>query len=188
MNTEQPGLDPHLISLRDLSEDDIPLVVRYWFHSPPGFIESMGVDFAKMPKEPDMERSLREKVLLNRALPTSKLNALAIRYQNETIGFHTVNPFIEGDHGIFHAHLLKTELRGRGLGVITYPKACGVFLERFDLKRILFKTPVQNTGAIRVKEKLRIRCIGEEIISFSVYKDGTKAKVFELTRAEARSL
>jgi len=41
----------------------------------------------------------------------------------------------------------------------TYPKACHIFFERFDLRRILFKTPVQNMGAIRVKEKLGIPCL-----------------------------
>ena len=57
-------------------------------------------------------------------------------------------------------------------------------MSRFNLSRILFKTPVQNIGAIRVKEKLGIRYIGEEIIGFGIIKEGTKAKVFELTRDE----
>jgi hypothetical protein len=58
-------------------------------------------------------------------------------------------------------------------------------LQRFDLRRILFKTPVQNVGAIRVKEKLGIRCIGEEVVDFGIIRAGTLAKVFEFTREEA---
>jgi RimJ/RimL family protein N-acetyltransferase len=69
------------------------------------------------------------------------------------------------------------------LGMQTYPKACRIFFERFDLQRILFKTPIQNVGAIRVKEKLGIPCIGEEIIEFGIYKAGTRSQVFELTRS-----
>jgi len=64
-----------------------------------------------------------------------------------------------GDFGIFHAHLWEKSRRGCGIGMHTYPKACHIFFERFDLRRILFKTPVQNMGAIRVKEKLGIPCL-----------------------------
>ncbi len=58
-------------------------------------------------------------------------------------------------------------------------------MERFDLKRILFKTPVQNVGAIRVKEKLGIRFIGEEVVEFGAIRAGTLARVYELTREKA---
>ena len=135
-----------------------------------------------------MEKSFREKCAANKALPHSKANGLVIVYQNQAIGIHSLNPLIEGDYGIFHAHIWKPEMRRRGLGKYTYPKACEIFMKRFDLKRILFKTPCQNTGAIRVKEKLGIRCIGEEVIGFSIIKDDTLAKVFELTSAEAEKL
>jgi hypothetical protein len=79
-------------------------------------------------------------------------------------------------------------MRGRGIAEHSYPLACRLFVQRFDLKRILFKTPVQNRGALRVKEKLGIRHLGEEVVDFGVIKAGTIAKVFELTREEAEML
>jgi hypothetical protein len=51
----------------------------------------------------------------------------------------------------------------------------------------LFKTPIQNITAIRVKEQLGIRCIGEEIVSFGMIQEGTRAKVFELCAISVRS-
>lgn len=75
-----------------------------------------------------------------------------------------------------------------GIGLQFYPKACAIFMGRFNLSRILFKTPIQNIGALRVKEKLGIRCIGEEEIGFGRIKEGTRAKVFELTSAELESM
>lgn len=178
-------MNPQFILLRDLSEEDIPLVLNYWFRSPTGFIESIGVDIAKLPQEVEMEKTLTELCRENKKLPSSKLHALAIVYENQAIGVHTIHPLVENDFGIFHAHIWKPELRRQGLALVTYPKACLTFIRRFGLKRILFKTPIQNTGAIRVKEKLGIRYIGEEVIGFSIIKDGTIAKVFELTSAEA---
>ncbi|MNL82501.1 hypothetical protein D3C87_2098970 [compost metagenome] len=58
-------------------------------------------------------------------------------------------------------------------------------MDRFDLQKIIFKTPAQNIGAIRAKEKLGIQCVGEEVIGFDIIKDGTIGKVFELTRQQA---
>lgn len=178
------NIDENSISVRDLAETDIPLILRYWFHSPAGFIESMGVDPMKMPTEPEMEAALSEKIAANQKLESSKLNALIITHESRAIGIHTINPLVEGDYGIFHAHIIDPEFRRRGVGRISYPKACRIFLERFGLQKVVFKTPIQNMGAIRVKEKLGIRLIGEEVIGFSIIKEGTRAKVFEWTRSE----
>ena len=178
-------VDPRLISVRDLSEGDIPFVIDYWFHSPPGFIESLGADPAKLPSEAEFAESLRKRVLINEELKHSKLNSLAILHNGEFVGFHNLNPLTEGDFGVFHAHISRPDFRRRGVAECSYPHACRIFFQRFGLKRILFKTPVQNTGAIRVKEKLGIRFLGEELVDFGVIRAGTLAKVYELTREEA---
>ena len=179
-----PSIDSDQILVRDLCNDDVPKILDYWFHSPPGFIESLGVDTSKMPTEEEMEKALHRKIHENQLLEFSKLNALAIVYKNQAIGFHSINPITEGEFGIFHAHIWSPEMRRRSVGLHSYPKACKVFMKRFNLQKILFKTPVQNIGAIRVKEKLGIRCIGEEIIGFGIIKDGTIAKVFEWNESE----
>jgi RimJ/RimL family protein N-acetyltransferase len=175
---------PDLVSIRDITTEDIASIADYWFNSPPGFLEQMGVDPEKLPSREDFEMNLIEKCSTNSGLPKSKLNAVAIMFDGGPIGFHTLNPVVEGDYGIFHAHIWNPEFRGRGICVLSYPKACRLFFARFDLKRILFKTPVQNRGAIRVKEKLGIPCVGEEVVGFGIIRDGTSAKVFELKRED----
>ncbi len=177
-------IDPQLISIRDIAEEDIHFLLDYWFRSPPGFIESLGVDFAKMPQEVDMANGLKEKCREKLENASIKLRALMIIYDTQPIGFHTINPLVNGEFGIFHAHIWQPEMRHRGVATHTYPKACQIFFQRFNLKRIVFKTPVQNIAAIRVKEKLGIRYLGEDVIDFNVIKDGTLAKVYELTRGE----
>jgi hypothetical protein len=180
-----PKLDPRLITLSDLTEQHIPFIADYWFNSPPGFIEAMGVDLLKLPEEPAFIKQLQSKCAENRKLPHSKLNALVILYHEEPVGFHTLNPLVESDFAIFHAHVFKSDMRSRGLGCYTYPMASKIFIERFGLKRLLYKTPQQNTSSIRVKDKLGIRFIGEEIVEFGILKAGTRARVYELTRDEA---
>lgn len=178
-------VDPHAVSVRDLSETDIRFVLDYWFRSPPGFIESLGADPTKLPAEAQFADSLRQRVRTNAGLDRSRLTSLAVLHEGQFVGFHNLSPLVEGDFGVFHAHISRPEFRGRGVAECSYPQACRVFLQRFALKRILFKTPAQNVGAIRVKEKLGIRFIGEELVDFGVIRPGTLARVYELTREEA---
>ncbi len=177
-----------MITVRDLHESDIPWILDYWFRSPREQIESMGVDWAKFPEEAVMRQNLLEKCHSNQALYQSKLNALIVERDGIPVGFHTLFPYIEQDFGIFHAHLFRPGDRRQGISSRSYPLACRVFMERFELKRILFKTPSQNRGAIRVKEKLGIRHIGEESIGFGIIREGTSAQVFELARHELDAL
>lgn len=173
-----------MITVRDLSESDIHLVLDYWFRSPREQIEAMGVDWEKFPAESVMRESLTEKCRANQMLDRSKLNALVVAENGIPVGFHTLFPYTEGESGVFHAHLFSSESRRRGIASQSYPLACRVFVDRFQLKKILFKTPTQNRGALRVKEKLGIRRIGEETIGFGIIRDGTRAEVFEWSKQE----
>jgi RimJ/RimL family protein N-acetyltransferase len=179
-------IDPQKLSLRDLNESDISMIMDYWYRSPPGYIEAMGVDWAKVVTEPEYRETLAKKCQLNATLPESKINAVVILYEGRPIGFHTINPLVENDYGVFHAHVIDTSLRRQGIASHSYRMATRLFMKRFNLQKIIFKTPVQNSGANAVKAKIGIRLIGEEVVqNFNILKDGTRVKVYELTREEA---
>lgn len=182
---QRTQVNPLLVAVRNLTLIDVQQVLDYWYGSPSEYIEGMGVDLAKMLPRAEFEKILINKCRESESSAKPNINALIVEYSEKAVGFHTINPVHEGDFGVFHAHLWAEDMRGRGIGIQTYPKACRVFFERFNLRRILFKTPVQNVGALRVKEKLGIPCVGEEVIDFGVYKAGTRSRVYELTRALA---
>lgn len=181
-------LDPRHVAIRDPLISDIGMMMDYWFRSPPGFISAMGVDPAKLPPESEMAAGLRARITSNKILPVSKLPVVTITYEGSPVGIHSINPLVEGDHGIFHAHVMDPAFRGQGLGRQSYALALRCFMERFQLERVLFKTPRQNTASLRVKEKLGVREIGEETIGFGVVREGTVARVFELRRDELPGL
>lgn len=164
------------ISIQDFSEVGIPLILNYWYGSPPGFLESLGVDVSKFPTQQEMKKALSS--------PATRERTLLISCDDQLIGFHTLTSVVIGDQGVFHAHIIDLANRRKGIGSVSYPLACEIFMERFQLQRIIFKTPVTNRGAIRVKEKLGIRAIGEDVASSSLLRDGTPLRVFELRRDE----
>src|SRR5262245_11046297 len=125
------------VSVRDMEISDLPKVLDYWFRSPPGFVEAMGVDWAKMPAEAQMKDHLSRRLMVNQQLPKSKLNALTISAAGRAIGFHTLVPVTEGECGVFHAHIWDSEIRRQGVAYQSYPLACLLFFERFNLQKIL---------------------------------------------------
>jgi RimJ/RimL family protein N-acetyltransferase len=185
---EKLVVDLTLVEVRNFCEQDVEGLVKYWYHSPSGYIEILGIDPGKLLPEQEFQAWLIGECRANSQLEASKSHLLTITYNGAAIGNHAISPLIEGDYGVFHAHIWSPEMRGKGVARVTYPRACLIFVDRFNLKRILFKTPIQNIAAIRAKEQLGIRCIGEEIIDFGIVKDGTRAKVFELTKPETEKL
>lgn len=185
---KDPKITRNDVSLRDLAEGDVPLLMDYWYRSPPGYVEAMGVDPTKLEPEETMRKRLIERARSMKDQPQSKSPALCVLYQGEPIGVHVVNPVTEGESAVFHAHFWKRDLRGKGIGTVSYALASRLFMERFNLKEIYFKTPAQNTASIRVKEKLGIPYLGEEVIELGLVRAGTRAKVFRLRREELVSL
>ncbi|MFH1728752.1 MAG: hypothetical protein ABIA04_10085 [Pseudomonadota bacterium] len=176
------------IEIRDFNKEDVQYVLDYWYRSEAGYVESLGVDSSKMRLEKETKKVLQDICEKGDNTTDSKSTYLTIQYKDKPIGVHLIHISKEDDSAIFHAHIWKKEFRRKGICTYTYPIAFKIFFYRFKLKKIIFKTPIQNIGAIRVKEKLCIRCIGEEIISYEFIKEGTKAKVFELSKKELDKL
>ena len=182
MNAEAP-IQPSRVRVEDPRPGDAQAILDYWYRSPPAFLEGMGVDLDRLPAPEQLEARIEAKIRgAEGGTPPSDL--LMIRCDASTIGFHIINEMVPGDGAIFHGHIFDPAFRRRGVAMTSYPLACRVFLDRFDLRRMWFKTPAQNLGAIRVKEKLGIRRVGEERVDFGVIRAGTRAVCFEWTREE----
>lgn len=183
-----PGQELRDVVLRDFENKDIPALLNYIYRSPAGFIASIGVDETKLPPEAEDLKSLEETICASKQPGSPGPRILAIEVGGRTIGYHSVADMVPGAWGTFHASFWDGQFRGLGVGCLTYPRACAVFMERFRLFKILFKTPIQNVAALRVKEKLGIRCIGSEELSGGFTLEGTRVKVFELCQEELPSV
>ena len=82
--------------------------------------------------------------------------SLAVLYENQAIGFHILTHIEANKTARFHSHFCIQKFRGLGIALYTYPQACKIFIQRFKLEFIHFKTPINNIAPNRVKEKLKI--------------------------------
>jgi hypothetical protein len=176
------------VKLRDLEENDIPLFLNYWYKSPEAFLRGMGVDPNKMLPPHEFETSLRATLEKNVQEAKSKMPFLTIELDGRAVGSHSIGDLVEGDTAVFHAHVWDQSARRIGLCTYTYPRAAMIFMDRFSLKELLFKTPSLNPGANRIKQKLGIECTGEESISYPFMLPNLTARVYRLSRESLGSL
>lgn len=170
------------VHLRDLKLADISSIMDYWYRSPLAEIEAMGVDRSKMISEEEFRAYFVEKVESNIQKPESQMTHLIVEVNGHPIGYHSLSPFVENEEGTFHSHFWDKNFIGIGVGTISYKKSCDIYFERFNLKKIIFKTPVKNIAAIRIKEKLNIKKVGEGVLEGSVYIVNTLVNIYQLDR------
>ena len=164
------------ISLSELKREEVPVFAAYLAQL--GDDPTIGpiIDKTKIPSE----EQLIEK--LSMSLPLNKVDSetLIIHLNGQAIGHHSINPLQYGDCGVFHAHIWQKEHRRLGICSWTYPMAGIYFIEKFHLKRIVYNTPRTNEKAVKLKEKIGYRAIGEGKANNSgLLVDGTEVVFFE---------
>jgi len=174
-------INQNTVLFRSLMPEDVEKIVGYWLGSPPSFIESMGIDPTKLPDAAKMRSSLLLKAATNLEKGDQFATQLIILYHGQAVGLHGLSHIEEGC-GVFHAHIWDSKHRGQGLGTYTYPRACRIFLDRFQLQKIRFESPCMNPAIHAIKSKLNLSPISEAVMDQSQMIEGTTAKVYEINR------
>jgi hypothetical protein len=94
-------IDPQSIEVRDFCEGDVSQLIDYWYHSPRGFVEAMGIDPTKLLPEHEFKKWMIDECRGNSLLTDSKSPFLTITYKDQAIGGHTLSPLAEGDFACF---------------------------------------------------------------------------------------
>lgn len=172
-------LTPADVEIREFRPEDIVPVVDYWTANAPEFWHARGIDPAKLlPREAMLagyETAFRERGGVKMTV--------VIVYQGRAVGMHGLTEVVEGESGIFHAHLWDAASRGKGIARVSYVKACDWFMDSLGLKKLIFRTPKLNPAPNRVKEKIGIPKIGETLLDLPMLKEPLPANVYELDRA-----
>jgi RimJ/RimL family protein N-acetyltransferase len=172
------------IGVRDLTRDDIPLVVDYWYAASEAFLDSMCIDPAKLPKRAELEVAMARNASLVERGGASRSTVLVVTCDQRPVGIHSANDVVPGATASFHAHIWHPELRGRGIAQVSYPAAWRVFFDRFDLQSMMFKTAASNQRSVGALQNLGLSFVGEEETSDGVLRDHTVVRVYVLTREQ----
>ncbi|MBI4405985.1 MAG: GNAT family N-acetyltransferase [Deltaproteobacteria bacterium] len=181
-------LSDESVMLRAPRKSDLDTVCDYWYRSPRTFLTQMGVDAKKLPSEDEFRgKFVRDSEQL---IPDAQRESctLIIEYRGVLIGYHKLSHILYGQHGIFHAHIMKSEYRNKGVGGFTYPRALRVYFDRFNLMKVIFKTPAQNVGPNRIKEKMGLKSLRQEKTDYPLHPDGMIVNIYEIYREQLDTL
>ncbi|MBX3019032.1 MAG: hypothetical protein KF767_14185 [Bdellovibrionaceae bacterium] len=180
-------VNPRDVEVRFLTMADVPALCDYFFRSPPGFIESIGLKKDAFGDEASFV-GLYEKGLADLAAKGLPPKSYTVFYQGERIGMHSSTHYVPGESICMHAHFFKPTDRARGIGTVSGVKAAERFLLDHQVKRVLFKIPVQNAGPLGVIRKLGLPSQGIEVLDWPQLVRPMDAEVFSVDLEQVRAV
>lgn len=147
------------LSVREIQQQDIELIIDYWLNSDNEFMKNMGVDVSKIPAKKDWESMLWEQL----SQSYEKKNSYCIIWEDEgkSIGHSNVNKIIYGQEAYMHLHLWKQDKRKKGLGTALVKKTLPYFFNNLDLKKLFCEPYALNPAPNKVLEKTGFEFVKE---------------------------
>jgi RimJ/RimL family protein N-acetyltransferase len=150
-----------MLSVREMEEGDINLIIQYWLEADSTFLEGLGVDLNKMPAEKEWKEILSGQL----GLPIKEKKSYYIIWQHDgiAVGHSNVNKIIFGEEAYMHLHLWKTGLRQKGSGAALVKMTLPYFFENLGLKKLYCEPYALNPAPNKTLEKVGFTFVKEHI-------------------------
>ncbi|MCB9081791.1 MAG: GNAT family N-acetyltransferase [Lewinellaceae bacterium] len=140
------------IHVREITPADISLIADYWLLSPPAFLQSMGVDLAKLPSREGLTQMLTAQI---QAPPAAKKSyALIWEIEGKPAGHSNVNDIVFGQQATMHLHLWQPNSRQKGLGTLLVKQSLPFFFENLQLQVLYCEPYALNPAPNKTLEKV----------------------------------
>ncbi|CAN5361857.1 hypothetical protein BH11BAC1_BH11BAC1_14190 [soil metagenome] len=140
------------LSVREIAARDLGLIADYWTLSEPDFLESMGVDLAKIPSREDLLEMLSQQ--LNQKYEDKKSFAIIWELDGSAIGHCNINKIIFGNEAYMHLHLWDSSQRKRGIGAELVKMTLPYFFNHYRLKKLCCEPYALNVAPNKTLEKV----------------------------------
>ncbi|MCW4470730.1 GNAT family N-acetyltransferase [Flavobacterium sp. MFBS3-15] len=154
-------MDNDNLSVREMTEKDIPLFANYWFTASDDFLKGMGVDLQKMPTREQFTQMLQTQLSLPYA--EKKAYALIWEAEGEPFGHSNVNPVTYGKEGAMHLHIWKPEMRALGIGAEMVGLSLPYYFGNMKLERVYSEPYAHNTAPHKTLEKAGFTFVKEYV-------------------------
>lgn len=143
-------MNQYSLSVREIQETDIELIVHYWLDSDDKFLVGMGVDLNKLPTQNELTEMLTDQ--MNKPIKERNSYCFIWLVDEIPVGHSNTNPTEFGDHAYMHLHLWDTEVGGKGLGQELVKLTLPYFFKNLKIKKLYSEPYALNAGANRTLE------------------------------------
>jgi RimJ/RimL family protein N-acetyltransferase len=150
-----------MLSVRELKEADIPLIIEYWLGSKNLFLISMGVDLNKLPTREGMMQMLMEQ--LGTPVQKKKSYCMIWEHNSQPIGHCNTNPIKFGEYAFMHLHIWNINERKKGLGTQLVKMTLPYFFENLRLKKLYSEPYALNPAPNRTLERVGFELLKEYV-------------------------
>jgi RimJ/RimL family protein N-acetyltransferase len=131
------------LTIRDIEEADVPAIVDYWYTSDPAYLRSIGVEVAKIAARPREEMERRFLSSIPRPGSETDHPTFVVASGDEVIAYTNLN-IKSADEAYTHVHILKEELRSKGLASFLFLPMIRLFFSRFPIEKVVFQASPEN--------------------------------------------
>ena len=174
------------LSVREIQQEDIVSIINYWSDSAPGFMQGMGVDLSKMPKEEEWHQMLSEQIA--QSYSEKKSYCIIWLLNNKAIGHSNVNKIIFGQEAYMHLHIWCADKRSKGLGSAFIKMSLPLFFEKLQLKKIFCEPYALNPAPNKTLKKTGFSLVKEYITTPGWINFEQPVKLWELTLEKLRQM
>ena len=172
-------MEKNLLTVRELTEKDIPLVADYWLNADAIYLTQLGVESTKLPSREQFTAMLHAQL----ALPYSEKKAYALIWEvnNKAIGHSNLNPIVYGDHAYMHLHIWCAHDRKKGYGLELIKRSLPRYFNNFQLKKIYCEPYALNPAPNNLLHKAGFTLIKEYITTPGSITFKQPVKLWEIT-------
>lgn len=180
-NMNQP-----ILSVREMQEADINLILDYWLSADAGFLAGMGADIAKLPTRQDWEIMLATQ--LSQSYKEKQSYCIIWLVDDVPAGHSNTNKILFGEEAHMHLHLWKANKRQKGMGAALVKMTLPYFFNNLELKKLYCEPYALNPAPNKTLEKVGFTFVKQHISIPGSLNFEQPAKLWELTYDNYRKL
>jgi len=137
--------------VREMALTETKLVIDYFHHSSPEYLEMLGVDPTRLPT-PDAWRQRFENEF---ALSIEKRSSIFVVWllDGRAVGFSSCDKIVIGERANMHLHVAEPGLRQRGIGAECVRRSVEIYFDKLKLKSLFCEPNAFNIGPNRTLQK-----------------------------------
>lgn len=144
-------MEKNSLTVRELTQNDIPLLLDYWFTADDAYLNGMGVDVNKLPTPDEFDAGLNAQLSL--PYPAKKAYALIWEANGKPIGHSNLNPVIYGNEGYMHLHIWNAADRKKGFGTDLVKLSLPYYFENMQVKKLYCQPYALNPAPNRLLQQ-----------------------------------
>jgi RimJ/RimL family protein N-acetyltransferase len=145
------------LEVREMTLEEVELVIDYFHDAAPEFLENMGVDPSRLPGRAEWRQLFEQ----DYARPIEQRRSFLILWSMEhaPIGFSTVDLLKYGQQARMHLHVFRPELRHSGFGTACVRQSLAIYFDVLKLERLICEPNAFNTAPNRTLQKAGFRYV-----------------------------